>query len=122
MGKVLVRTTIVLTAFYFIISHILAIHGIDIMTKWYVLLFELCVVLYCYGEGKYHCKYIKYTAMAIFISDALTTLDNYFDFFSVYWHNILPFLIIFYGLSYSLTMAITHFVKVLKVKIKKPRI
>lgn len=119
MGKVLVRFTIILTAIYFILSFILAMYGIDIMTKWYSLLFELCVVLYCYGEGKYHCKYIKQTAMAIFISDALTTLDNHFDFLSIEWHNLLPFLIIFFGLSHSLYMAINHYIRIIKNKNKK---
>lgn len=54
MGKFLVRVTIVFTSLYFLLSYLLAqFGGIDILKDGYSILFELCVVVYAYSEGKY---------------------------------------------------------------------
>lgn len=113
MGKFLVRITIALTAAYMIVAACIAqLAGIDILLPYYYTLFELCVVMYCFSEGKYHCKYMKYTALSVFASDIITHLDNAFDFLSVGGHNFVPIVIIFLGISASFTMAIRHFILV----------
>lgn len=117
MGKFLVRITIVITAVYLIISYCLAqFVGIDILDDWYSVLFECITVVYCFSEGKYHCKYMKYTAISILFSDVLTRVDNEFDFLSVYAHNLIPIGILAIGITTSITLAFRHFYKVNKIK------
>lgn len=117
MGKFLVRLTIVLVAIYLTLTLLLAqFAGIDILMPYYYILFEVCVVVYCFSEGKYHCKYMKYTALSILISDIITHMDNAMDFLSVEGHNFIPIVIIFLGISTSVTMAIRHFIMVSRLK------
>lgn len=117
MGKFIVRVTLILVSVYFIISNIIAqIGGVDIIHDLYILLFELCVVIYAYSEGRYHCKYIKHTALAILLSDTLTRLDNTFNFLSITAHNIIPIIILTLGLIIPTIRAITHFVTINKKK------
>lgn len=120
MGKFFVRITIALVAIYFIIAFLVAqLLGIDIMYNTYILLFELCVVVYTFSEGKYHCKYMKYTALSILLADTLTRLDYIFDFMSVSAHNLIPIGILALGIGTSITKAIMHFVRVMKLKKEK---
>lgn len=117
MGKFLVRITIVITAVYLITSYCMAqFVGIDILDDWYSVLFECITVVYCFSEGKYHCKYMKYTAISILFSDVLTRVDNEFDFLSVYAHNLIPISILAIGITTSITLAFRHFYRVNKVK------
>ena len=120
MGKFLVRITIVSVAIYFILAYTLAqLCGIDILLGNYPLLFELCVVVYTFSEGKYHCKYMKYTALSILLADTLTRLDYIFDFMSVSARNLILIGILALGIGTSITKAIMHFVRVMKLKNKK---
>ena len=120
MGKFIVRATIAFTSIYFLLAFYVAqFCGIDILNDYHTILFELCVVVYCYSEGKYHCKYMKYTALSIFLADTLTRLDYMFDFMSVSAHNLIPIGILALGIGTSITKAIMHFVRVMKLKKKK---
>ena len=123
MGKFLVRVVIIIVSVYFLIAYAIAnLYGIDILTSTYVVLFELIVVVYAYSEGKYHCKYLKHTALGIFGSDTLTRMDYLFDFLSVEAHNLIPIAIISLGLLVSLVGALRHFYKVTKLKSKRNEI
>lgn len=120
MGKLFVRLTIVLTSIYLIIAYSLAqFCGVDILDGNHVILFEICVVIYCYSEGKYHCRYIKHTALAILLSDTLTRLDYLFNFLSVEAHNLIPIAILFIGISVSIFKSIRHFYQVTKMRNKR---
>lgn len=91
MGKIIVRLVVAVTSIYFLIAFSFAqLLGVDILNDYHSLAFELCVVVYCYSEGKYHCQYMKYTALAILFSDTLSRLDNSFNFLSVTAHNLIP--------------------------------
>lgn len=117
MGKFIVRVSVILVAIYFITAFAVAqILHTNIFSSMYVILFEATVVVYCYSEGKYHCKYMKYTALSILISDTLSRLDYLFDFLSVSLHNLIPIVILNIGIGISLIKAITHFIKVFKIK------
>lgn len=117
MGKFLVRMTIVTVTIYQIIAYLIAeLTGVDILTGNHILLFELCVVAYTFSEGKYHCKYMKYTALSILLADTLTRLDYMFDFMSVTAHNLIPIAILAVGIGTSVTKAFIHFYRVLKLK------
>lgn len=116
MGKFIVRITIILTSIYMVISYMCAqLLGIYILSDWYIVMFELCVTIYCYSEGMYHCKYIKHLSLAILLSDVITRLDNCFDFLSVFTHNIIPIMIFSVCVTITLIKAIHHFIKVRRV-------
>lgn len=117
MGKFLVRITIILTSIYFLFSFAVAQYvGEDILYDYYAILFELCVVVYAYSEGKYHCKHLKHLTLAIFLTDTLTRFDNTFDFLTVSQHNLIPIGILSLGILASTISAIRHFYKVKKIK------
>ena len=116
MGKFIVRITIIITSIFMIISYLSAqLFGIDIFSDWYIVMFELCVTIYCYSDGKYHCKYIKHLSLAILSSETITRLDNCFDFLSVFTHNIIPIMIFSVCVTITLIKAIRHFIKVRRV-------
>lgn len=120
MGKALVRITIVIVTIYFIITYLVARYlCIDISSDWYTSLFALIIVVYAHSEGKYHCKYLRFTATAIFITDTLTRLDNTFNFLSVDAHNLIPIAILTLGIGTSITLALRHFYKVNQLRNKR---
>lgn len=120
MGKVLVRLTVVFTAIYFILSFVVAqFLGIDILDNWHTLFYEVCVIVYTFSEGVFHCKYIRYSAISVFICDLLTQLDNTFNFLSVNAHNIIPLCILALGIGTSITLALRHFYKVNQLRNKR---
>lgn len=117
MGKFVVRITVVLTAIYLILSYLVAqTICIDVLRPYYNILFELCVVIYTFSEGKYHCKYIKYTALAILLADVLTYMDNSINFLTVEAHNLIPIFLIASSILLGVTLAIKHYIKVRKLK------
>lgn len=117
MGKFLVRITVVGVAIYFIISFIVAqIFGVHFFSNLYIVLFELITVVYCYSENKYHCEFIKHTALSIFIVDLISRLDHIFDFINATAHNAICIVVLMAGMTISLTKAIKHFHKVNKLK------
>lgn len=117
MGKVLVRLTVVMVSLYLALSYLIAqLHGEDILDDWYIVLFETIIVVYAFSEGRYHCRYLKYTAITLPIVDLLTRLDNSYDFFSVTAHNLIPIGIIALGIATSLTLAIRHFIQVTRLR------
>lgn len=117
MGKFLVRFSVLLIAIYFIIAFIVAqTLAVNIFDDHYVVLLELITVVYTFSEGKYHCKYMKYTALSILLADTLTRLDYMFDFMSVTAHNLIPIGILAIGIGTSITKAFIHFYRVLKLK------
>jgi len=123
MGKVLVRLTVVFTIIYFIMSYLAAqFLCIDILDNWHTLFFELCVIVYTFSEGSFHCRYIRYSAISVFICDLLTQLDNTFNFLSVTAHNLIPIAILALGIGTSLTLALHHFYKVSKLRNKRKKI
>lgn len=120
MGKFFVRITIVLVTIYFLVSYILAqFFGVDILRNTYILLFETCVVIYTFSEGKYHCRYIKWVALSILLCDTLVHIDYYFNIFTTPLHNLLPASILALGIGTSITLALRHFYKVNQLRNKR---
>lgn len=117
MGKFLVRMSIAITAIYFVASYLIAqFMGIDILYNSYTLLFELCVVIYTFSEGKYHCKFMKWTALSVLIVDFISHTDYYFNYIPLNYWSLLPLSILCVGIGTSVTLAFRHFYKVNKIK------
>lgn len=117
MGKFFVRVAIIVVAIYMMLGYILAQWwGVNIHKNWYISLFELIVVIYCYSEGKYHCKHLKWLAAALLLSDTLTRLDFSFNFLSADAANLIPISIFAASIFIIICQAIRHFYRVIKVK------
>lgn len=117
MGKFIVRLTIVSVAIYFIISYVLAqFCGIDILDYCYANLFEMCVLLYTFNEGKYHCKFIRWTMLSIFLCDTLNSIDIFLGYPLLNSYNFIAIGIMALGIGTSITLAFRHFYKVRKLK------
>lgn len=116
MDKVITRLTLVIVMAYFILSYIFAQMGIDILRSTYVLLFELCVVSYTFCSGRFHCRYMRWTALSILLVDIISHTDYYFDYIPISVANIIPIGILALGCTTSLSLAIRHFYKVSRLK------
>lgn len=120
MGRFLVRITCIFVALYFYVSYIMAqFYGIDILRNSYTLLFELCVLFSVFESGNYHCRYMRWTVLGIFVCDLLSHIDYYFNVFTVLEYNLIPIFILSCCGITSLTLAIRHFYQVTKLKRKK---
>lgn len=117
MSKFFIRITIIMVALYVIMCFIIAASfGINIWSQTYYLLFELCTCLCISKQGVYHCRFIKYTAYGILISDTLVCTNNIFDFLPINWTVYVPPTIIAVGLLATTTLAIRHFIRVQRLK------
>lgn len=114
MGKYLTRIVVIFVSIYLLLAYFLAMQGIDILTGNHVLFFELLTVVYTFSEGKFHCAYLRYTMIGVFIAECITRIDNTYDFLSVESHNLIPPTLIAIGIATSITKAIIHFKKVRK--------
>lgn len=117
MDKSLTRISVVLIAAYFIISYVLAqFFGIDIMRSTYVILLETCVVAYTFCSGKYHCRFMRWTALSILICDIVSHADYYLDILSVDAYNLIPISVMAIGITTSSVLAIRHFYMISKLR------
>lgn len=117
MSKFFIRITIIIVALYIVVCFIMAASfGINIWSQTYYLLFELCTCLCISKQGVYHCRFIKYTAYGILISDTLVCANNLFDFLPINWTVYVPPTIIVIGLLTTTTLVIRHFVRVQRLK------
>lgn len=117
MSKLFIRLTVLFVAFYMVICHIAAVvWQINLWSHTYTVLFEICVCLCITAQGKYHCKFMRWTAYAITLNDALLSADEMFDFIPYSLIIVLPIIIITIGLLTTTTLAIRHYIKVRKIK------
>lgn len=123
MDKVITRITIVLISLYFVLCYLVAQYmGVDIMRDSYILLLELCVVSYTFCSGKFHCKFMRWTALSILLADIVSHTDYYFEYIPLEWYNFIPLGILALGIGISITLALRHFHKVNKLRNKKNKI
>jgi hypothetical protein len=109
--------SVLLTSIYIIISYAIAqFWGVDIISDWYVLLFESIVVVYSFSEGKYHCAHLRFLALSILIADTLCRVDNYYHFLTISKHNFFLIVIMALGFMASIISAVRHFLRANKVK------
>lgn len=123
MGKFLVRMTVIFVAIYFIVAALVAqLYGVDILTGNHALLFELITVVYTFEHGKYHCRFLRWTMLSLFIAEIISRLDNSLNFLTVDEHNYGICVILLCGLGTSVTKALLHFKKVSRLKRKRAKL
>ena len=122
MDKLLVRLFVVFTALYLIHTYIMAWLGLECFSDAYIVMAELAICVVMSSQGKYHCKYMKFTAYGLTASDSVTRIDNAFDILSVDAAIVLPLSIVMCSIFVSFVLALRHYYRVLKLKIKKHEI
>lgn len=81
--------------------------------------FEIALCVVMSSQGKYHCKYMKYTAYGITTSDGITRADNVWDFIPCDYAIYIPAVIVGVGISATFLMSLRHFYKVKQLKRRK---
>lgn len=118
MDKMFVRLFVVFTALYLIRTYIMAWFGVECFSDSYIVIAELAICVVMSSQGKYHCKYMKFTAYGLTASDSVTRIDNAFDILGVEASIILPLSLIMCSVTISFVLALRHYYRVLKLKSK----
>ena len=122
MDKLLVRLFVVFTTLYFLCTYIMAWYGVECFSDAYIVMAELAICVVMSSQGKYHCKYMRFTAYGLTASDSVTRIDNAFDILGVEASIILPLSLVMCSVTISFVLALRHYYRVLKLKIKKHEI
>lgn len=122
MDKLFVRLFVVFTALYLIHTYIMAWFGVECFSDAYIVTAELAICVVMSSHGKYHCKYMKFTAYGLTASDSVTRIDNAFDILGVEASIILPLSLVMCSVTISFVLALRHYYRVLKLKSKKHEI
>ena len=122
MDKLFVRLFVLFTALYLIQTYIMAWFGVECFSDAYILMAELAICVVMSSHGKYHCKYMKFTAYGLTASDSVTRIDNALDILGVEASIILPLSLVMCSLTISFVLALRHYYRVLKLKYKKHEI
>ena len=118
MDKLFVRLFVVSTALYLIYTYIMVWFGVECFSDAYIVIAELAICVVMSSQGKYHCKYMKFTAYGLTASDSVTRIDNSFDILGVEASIILPLSLIMCSVTISFVLALRHYYRVLKLKSK----
>ena len=122
MDKLFVRLFVVFTALYLIHTYIMAWFGVECFSDAYIVMAELSICVVMSSQGKYHCKYMKFTAYGLTASDSVTRIDNAFDILGVEASIILPLSLVMCSVTISFVLALRHYYRVLKLKYNKHEI
>ena len=122
MDKLFVRLFVVFTALYLIHTYIMAWFGVECFSDAYIAMAELAICVVMSSHGKYHCKYMKFTAYGLTASDSVTRIDNAYDILGVEASIILPLSLVMCSVTISFVLALRHYYRVLKLKSKKHEI
>lgn len=97
----------------------MAWQGVECFNDLYVVLFEISLCIVMSTQGRYHCKYMKYTAYSLVSSDVFTRIDNEYDLVSYDVAVLLPVSLIVLGVFTTFVLSLHHFYKVKKLKRKQ---
>lgn len=118
MDKLLVRLFVVFTTLYLLCTYIMAWFGVECFSDAYIVMAELAICVVMSSHGKYHCKYMKFTAYGLTASDSVTRIDNAYDILGVEASIILPLSLVMCSVTISFVLALRHYYRVLKLKSK----
>ena len=119
MDKLLVRLFVVFTTLYFLCTYTMAWFGVECFSDSYIVMAELAICVVMSSQGKYHCKYMRFTAYGLTASDCVTRVDNAYDLLSVDASIIFPLSIVMCSVTISFVLALRHYYRVLELKHKK---
>lgn len=119
MSKLLVRLFVVFTTIYFTYTYCMAWFGVEFFNDAYIILAEIALCVVMSSQGKYHCKYMKFTAYGLTASDSVTRIDNAYDILSVESAIVLPLSLVMCSVAISFILALRHYYRALKLKSKK---
>ena len=122
MDKLLVRLFVALTTLYFLCTYTMALYGVECFSDAYIVMAELAICVVMSSQGKYHCKYMRFTAYGLTASDSVTRIDNAYDILSVDAAILFPLSLIMCSVTISFVLALRHYYKVLNIKFKKHEI
>lgn len=100
-------------------TYIMALNGIECFSDIYILLFEISLCIVMSNQGKYHCRYMKYTAYGLVSSDTFTRIDNEYDLVSYDIAVLLPISLVVLGVATTFLMSLRHFHKVKQLNAEK---
>ena len=118
MDKLFVRLFVLFTALYLIHTYIMAWFGVECFSDAYIVMAELAICVVMSSQGKYHCKYMRFTAYGLTASDSVTRIDNALDILGVEASIILPLSLVMCSVTISFVLALRHYYRVLKLKSK----
>ena len=122
MAKLTVRLFVVFTALYFVYTYIMAWYGVECFSDAYIVMAELAICVVMSSQGKYHCKYMRFTAYGLTASDSVTRIDNAYDILSVDAAIVLSLSLVMCSVTISFVLALRHYYMVLKLKSKQHEI
>lgn len=117
MSKFIVRFTIFYCAIYFLYVIYYAWNGINVFNDTYRFLMEYCVFVLAKEHPKYYCRYARFLALSVFVTDTTTYVDRMFNIFPT--AELMLFVFSFIWAASIITtiiLAINHFRRVRKVK------
>ena len=122
ISKLTVRLFVVFTALYFVYTYIMAWYGVECFSDSYIVMAELAICVVMSSQGKYHCKYMRFTAYGLTASDSVTRIDNAYDILSVDAAIVLSLSLVMCSVTISFVVALRHYYRVLKLKSNKHEI
>lgn len=122
MAKLTVRLFVVFTALYFVYTYIMAWYGVECFSDAYIVMAELSICVVMSSQGKYHCKYMRFTAYGLTASDSVTRIDNAYDILSIDAAIVLSLSLVMCSVTISFVLALRHYYRVLKLKPKQHEI
>ena len=118
MAKLAVRLFVVFATVCFVQTYIMAWYGVECFSDAYIVMAELAICVVMSSQGKYHCKYMRFTAYGLTASDSVTRIDNAYDILSVDAAIALPLSLVMCSVTISFVLALRHYYRVLKLKSK----
>lgn len=118
MAKLTVRLFVVFTALYFVYTYIMAWYGVECFSDAYIVMAELAICVVMSSQGKYHCKYMRFTAYGLTASDSVTRIDNAYDILSVDAAIVLSLSLVMCSVTISFVLALRHYYRIIKLKSK----
>lgn len=123
MNKFLVRFTILFCAAYFLYVMYFAWHGISVFNDSYKVFLEYCLFIQANENKKYNCRYMRFLALSLFLTDGISVIDTQFDIIP---SGLLSLIILAsiwaVGIITTIILAINHFKRVQKAKRDKKKI
>lgn len=115
--KLIVRFTIFLLAIYFISLNAFAWCGIDISTPVYRLPLEYILYMNAKDNPKYNCRYARFLALSIVVTDSFTIIDSYFNIVpNVYAYLAILSAVWMISIITTIILGINHFKKVRNIR------